>query len=1175
MTDSPEPKSSLLIYDGRISGQGVKVLIDSGANGLFISENCLNRLGLSQYARKSTINVRLADGRIATSSKVVLLSYSIQGYVGYDTFHVLPMGSSAHDLILGKPWLDRVNPSIKWADCSMKIRVQEGGKHKIIRLFSSPTDETSSYYRDNLILSTAQLKKALHDGEDYLMVTVKPIKDNGDIDLFGISEDPGMPDLLGLPVDWLKQIHALLSEFPTVLPTLNSPGEEVKPTYAHCKDRSFQHTIELTPGAEPPCRGMYRMSPAEIEELKAQIKDLIERGLIQTSTSPYGAPVLFVRKKNGKLRMVVDYRMLNNITVKNRYPLPRIDDLLDQLHGAKVFSKIDLASGYHLIPVAEEDRPKTAFRTRFGSYEFKVLPFGLCNAPSTFQRMMNDILRPYLDKFVIVYLDDICIFSKTPEEHLKHLQLVLTALKEHNLIAQATKCEFGVQSMDFLGHVISPSGLQPDPGKIKSILEWPAPKNKTEVLAFKGLAGFYRRFVQNFSKIAAPLSALTGNVPFLWTHVEQQAFETLKKALTTAPILTAPDFTRPFILRCDASDFAIGQVLCQGEGKEERVVAYESRKLTPAELKYPAHDKELLSLVYALKKFKHYLRSGRFKAITDNTATKYIQTKPTELNNRQIRWLDLLQEFDMDLIHKPGKTNVVADALSRRPDYRINAITRLSIQPPSDFLHKVKLASSEDPEYLRVLDGVQKDKRTDFRIHDGLLYKGHTRLYVPLSDLRETLLHDTHDSPICGHLGSEKTYERLARSFYWPKMHAAVLSYCRTCPSCQAIKPSHQKPMGLLQPLPIPETPWSSVSLDLITQLPKTQRGNTAIVVFVCRGTKMIICEPTTDNVTALELASLFHRAVFRHFGMPSDLISDRDSKFTSDFWQSFHDRLGVKLGIATTRHPQTDGQTEKDNQTLEDILRAYVSPYHDDWDLHLTAAEFAYNDSLNATTGYTPFYLNYGRHPRTPITMQFKPLTDSGPEPVREMAMRIKEDRENAQLAMKNAQARQAKYANMTRRDYTFEVGEKAWVSAKYFRPDYAQNAKKKFQPRYFGPYTVTEVISHLAYRLDLPKSTKVHPVIHISFLKANADGSQDFPLRPAYITPPPPEIEDGEEYFHVEDFRTHRYYRRKLQFLVKWKDHPEDANEYINAHQLQQDMTDTYQTVLDRYLTRFNITL
>ena len=1147
--------SRLLLYEGLVRGHKVRILVDTGASGHFISSTTVSRLSIRTVSKARADTVRLASGQDIESSQVTRLKFSIDTYMDLATFHVVDLHED-FDLILGKPWLDKLEPHIKWSSCSMRFN-HRGKTHHLISIDDVATRQTRD---ETLIISAAQFRQATSDNSPVYFLSIRQV---------GPPPDPDPPSAppSGFPPDWQDRVHATLSRFPDVLPTLHSPDDEVKPTYDHSKTRAIKHEIDIIPGSAPPCRGIYRMAPSELDELKAQLTDLMNRGLIQPSTSPYGAPVLFVKKKNGKNRMVIDYRLLNSITVKNKYPIPRIDDLLDQLHGSTVFSKIDLASGYHQVPIAEGHEHRTAFRTRFGSFEFKVLPFGLCNAPSTFQRMINEVLLPYLDKFVLLYLDDICIYSKTPEEHLQHLEQVLSALRKHNLLAQASKCEFGLRSIDFLGHIVSADGIKVDPAKVKAVMDWPIPTSKHDVLSFKGLAGFYRRFIKDFSKIAAPLSALTGNVPFKWTPIEQASFDALKQALTTAPVLASPDFTKPFIVNCDSSKHAIGAVLMQGGGQDQRVIAYESRKLTPPEVNYLNHDKELLAVIHALKKWRHYLRGVQFKVITDNTAARYIQTKP-DLNQRQLRWLDLLQEYNMEIIHRPGRTNVVADALSRRPDLVITAVTRLDIAAPTDFLQKIQHATTLDLEYQRVLAGVTKGTRTDFRLHDSLLYKGE-RLYVPNCALRQSLLTEAHDTPLGGHLGRDKTYDRLSRRFYWPRLHQQVFSYCTTCPTCQAIKPSHQAPLGLLSPLPIPEAPWVSLSLDLITQLPRTLKGHTAIVVFVCRSTKMIICEPTTDGVTAQQLAQIFHRAVFRHFGMPSSLISDRDPKFTSEFWQSFFRRLGTKFNMSTAHHPQTDGQTERANQTLEDILRAYVSPYHDDWDDHLTTAEFAYNDSVNATTGYTPFYLNYGRHPVTPLTMVTTPFSDSGSEPVRAYAARLREERQLANEAIKKAQERQAKYANLHRRDFGFQVGDKAWLSAAHLRLPLAHNSKKKLTPRFHGPYEIIEVISPVAYKLKLPPSFKIHPVIHISQLKANADGTLDFPLRPEYSPPPPPIVVDNDEYFHVEAFRDHRRLQGKLQFRVKWVGYPESENTWQNASQLQEDMhPELYQDLLRTYL-------
>ena len=389
-------------------------------------------------------------------------------------------------------------------------------------------------------------------------------------------------------------------------------------------------------------QGIYRMSPLELEELRKQLDDLLEKGFIKPSKSPFGAPILFVHKKDGGLRMCVDYRALNKITVKNRYPIPRIDDLLDQLNGAKVFSKLDLASGYWQVRIAEGDTHKTAFRSRYGHFEFLVLPFGLTNAPSTFMTLMNQVLRPFLDKFVVVYLDDILIYSKSPEEHAQHVEAVLSALEQHHLYAKASKCQFGMAELDFLGHTISGAGIKVDARKVKAILEWPEPSDAHQLRCFLGLAGFYRRFVNNFSHIAAPLTNITGaKATWRWSEVEAKAFAELKHALTTTPVLATPDFAYPFELYTDASQFAIGATLLQDQGDGLQPIANESRKLNSAERNYPVHELELLAVIHALRTWRCYLEGSKFRVNSDHLNLKYLTTQQN-MSWRQARWLETL-----------------------------------------------------------------------------------------------------------------------------------------------------------------------------------------------------------------------------------------------------------------------------------------------------------------------------------------------------------------------------------------------------------------------------------------------------------------------------------------------------------------------------------------------------
>jgi hypothetical protein len=404
------------------------------------------------------------------------------------------------------------------------------------------------------------------------------------------------------------------------------------------------------------------MAPAELAELKAQLQDLLDKGFIRPSTSPWGAPVLFVRKKDGSLRLCIDYRQLNQVTVKNKYPLPRIDDLMDQLQSAKVFPKIDLISGYYQMRIRESDVSKSAFRTRYGHYEFLVMPFGLTNAPAAFMDLMNRVFRAYLDQFVVVFVDDILIYSSSEEEHAMHLQVVLQILREHQLYAKFSKCEFWLDKVHFLGHVISGDGISVDPAKIEAVLDWERPKTVTEIRSFLGLAGYYRRFVQDFSSIAAPLTRLTRKrVRFIWTENCEQSFTELKTRLTSAPVLVLPSGSGGFVVYSDASQRGLGAVLMQ-HGK---VVAYASRQLKKHEENYPTHDLELAAVVFALKIWRHYLFGERFQVFTDHKSLKYVFTQK-DLNLRQRRWMEFIKDYDLDLSYHPDNANVVADALSRK-----------------------------------------------------------------------------------------------------------------------------------------------------------------------------------------------------------------------------------------------------------------------------------------------------------------------------------------------------------------------------------------------------------------------------------------------------------------------------------------------------------------------------
>src|SRR3954463_12436004 len=864
--------------------------------------------------------------------------------------------------------------------------------------------------------------------------------------------------------------------------------------------------------------------------------------------------------------MCIDYRALNKITVKNRYPIPRIDDLMDQIHGAKVFTKIDLRSGYNQVRIHPNDIEKTAFRTRFGHYEFRVMPFGLTNSPATFMTLMQDIFRPLLDKFVIIYIDDILVFSRDYKEHEDHLRQVFQILRQNRLYAKTSKCAFFQESVEYLGHIISSKGVATDPAKVQAIREWPIPTNLKDVQSFLGLCNYYRRFVPSYSHIAAPLTALTRkNTPFIWDTKIQKAFQELKDRMSESPVLVIPSSNpdHPFAITTDASNFAIGGVLTQDQGYGPQPIAYTSRKLSDREQNYPTHEKELLAILRALKTWRVYLLGNHFKIWTDHATLKFFQTQP-RLSPKQARWSEYLEEYNHEIKYLPGKENHVADALSRRPDLQTNTIS--SWKPTTTITLADQLTDPDFTNIILTLQGevVEPKVATSFLNHfsigslEQLMYD-QTQIFIPQGPLRTQIIRDHHDVPIAGHQGIERTHTAIHEFAYWPRMHQDIKRYISSCDSCQRIKTSQQSPAGLLQPLPIPAKPWEIISMDFIVQLPLTKQGHDAILVIVDTFSKMTHFIPTKTNVTAPQTAKLFFNNIFRLHGLPKVIVSDRDPKFTSKFWKTLFKITDIKLAISTAFHPQTDGQTERTNRTLEDMLRAFTNYQQNNWEDNLPYAEFACNNATNSSTGLTPFYINHGHNPINPYA-QLGTIPDKNPT-VNEILEEIVYIQKVAQDTLAIAKANQEQFANKKRRDLTFSVGNQVLLSTKNIDlASQANRPSRKLKHRFIGPYTVTQQISPVAYKLDLPTTLKIHPVFHVSLLKPYQQPT-DYPHRET-TSPPPPEItiNDDTEY-EVEQILDDRTKRHKKEYLVKWKGYPEydstwePEDHLINAEEVIKD--------------------
>lgn len=930
--------------------------------------------------------------------------------------------------------------------------------------------------------------------------------------------------------------------------------------------RQINHSIQLIEGHKPPTTSPYKMNTVELLELKKQLTELLKQGFIRPSTSSYASGCLFVTKKDNSKRLCIDYRKINTLTVKQKYPIPDIAVLLEQLQGSTVFSKIDLRQGYHQVLMEPSSIPYTSFVTRYGQFEWTVLPFGLSEAPSTFMSLLQSIFFDLLDSCIIVYLDDLCIYSKSIEEHTHHLRLVLNRLRQHRLFAKLSKCEFYQSSITFLGHRVTAAGIKPEQEKVDSIVKWPIPNNKREVQQFVGLANFYRRFVNSFSQISFPLTQLTkDNQTFVWGPTQQQAFETLKKAITSAPVLALPDITKTFTLVTDASNVAIAATLLQND----HPVSFYSRKLKGAECNYSVYDKETLSLIEALKTWRHFLTAQRFNIITDNKALSYIQTQPlVNLSSRQRRWIELLQTFTFTIQHQPSKANH-SDAITRRPDYLI-ATQHETLQTAQtntssfqvDLLEQIKDSYSLDRECQRLIQNPTDAIKEGFTSRDGVLYKTPNRIYIPdVPSIQRIILSEAHNSSTASHLGINKTVELLSRDYWFPQMHDAVKEWINRCPACQQNKSSTQSPLGLLQPHSIPPRPWHTVAMDFITDLPPTPapHSKNALFVVTCKLTKMTHLIPMNISISAPEVAKLFFHHIVRLHGLPSIIISDRDVRFTSRFWRSLFTLCGTRLNFSTAHHPETDGQSERMVRTVEDLLRTQLNSDEHSWIEHLDSIEITINNSQQASTFQSPFYMNYGYHPTFTLNAANAETNNST---ATELVKQIQDNLDKAKSNLSKAIERQKYYADQHRRDHTFQVNDLVYLSTKHI---HLQNyISRKTKPLWIGPYKVVKVISPVAHQLELPNTMLIHPVFHISRLKPHrpqllqeapsTSGRTGDNTNTTPHLPPPVVVDNTPPLWEVERILGKRCRRNQIQYLVKWMNYPDHENSWEPESNLSQ---------------------
>lgn len=926
--------------------------------------------------------------------------------------------------------------------------------------------------------------------------------------------------------------------------------------------------VHLKPGCVPPSSRFFVFSPDKEAELRSYIEEQLAKGNIRKSSSPAVSPIFFVKSEGKANRPCVDYRGLNSITVRDKYPIPVIDMLLLSLKKKKRYSKIDLKSAFNLLRVARGHEWKTAFRTPWGLFEYLVMPFGLANAPACFQRFITSILSEFLGVFCFVYIDDILIFSETEDEHEGHIRLVLSKLRAHGLYASVNKCLFCQDSVPFLGFIISSEGMTMDPGKLATIRDWPLPRNVRELRRFLGFANFYRRFIHRFSDIAAPLTSLTKE----GVHVEAglqlpdvvKSFHDLKIAFTTAPFLLHFDFNKTCVIQVDSSGYALSAILSQPDDAGQlRVRAYYSRKLTPAEMLWQVHDQELGAMVAAFVEWRAWVVGTNSPVIvfSDHANLRYFMTAQ-HLTPRQARWASYLSSFYFHILHTPGKLNP-ADPASRRPDYTDvdrapSYLTLLHLVKKGGGPEVLSLSTSvssidvsfslPSPSSRALLTEAYSSEKEFLATAPSPLYhfRGglwwfRDRLYVPAS-LRLRVLTAFHDSPTVGHPGTARMLSIITRTFAWGTVRQDVIAFCRSCDSCQRTRISTKAKAGELVPLPIPDCPWSVIGIDLIVKLPPSfssagsdpQSASTfdsilVITDHLSKGAHFIKCNESMDSAA---LARVFIDRFYRYHGLPDKIVSDRGATFVSAFWKALSQALQMQLAPSTAYHPQTDGQTERTNQTLETYLCHFVSFRQDDWVDWLSMAEFSFNNAVSTSTHLTPFFAWQGFHPRANI------FTAPSKVPSADQFVALLED---IQLlltsSLRRAKEYQAKqYNKRASPAHVFGPGDLVWLTRRFI-PSLRPSNKLDF--RRIGPFPIKRMVGTNTALLDLGSAfSRLHPVFNISLLTPYVDPtvigrtSSTSPARTTDTSTIP--VQGWQAVTAILDFRTRG--KRHPEYLLRW---------------------------------------
>ena len=1133
-------KSARRIFlPGRIAF-GTKVVqiypfLDNGADSSFISRSFLEHLGLDPIPLTQPVDLLLADGKLAGQIRATSppLQLHIGNHVETIIFHVADI---QHNIILGNTWLFQHNPKINWRTRSVLFDSSDclsdclSGAETVQGLAAPVDDKAEDVPVDdsiNVQMIPVDDDPADDSVEDEVQIDDDKVEDCpvtlteielSSMTLASISEH-FFPTLHSAPSSSGSVPEEILRAFPDLFK--EPEGESIPP------QRDFDCPINLVPGAKPVRGRNFQLTREEEKLLKDWIDTNLKKGIIRPSNSPWASPCFYVHQK-GKLRLCMDYRKLNEQTIKDRGPIPLIADLIVHLSRGKFFTTLDLRGAYHLLRIMLGDEFKTAFTTKFGQFEFLVLPFGLANAPAAFQRFMNSMFCKQIGDYVLVYLDDIIIYSEDLEEHKRQVREVLQILQDNGLRCSPEKCHFYQTSVKYLGYVISDKGVSMDSEKIEAVASWPIPKNVKDLQKFLGFANFYRDLINNYSEFTAPLtSLLKKGVTFAWSQEQEEAFQKIKAAFSADNFLAHPNEAQPFVLETDASKVAISGVLSQYDSKMVlRPVAFYSRQLNPAERNYEIYDRELLAIIESFHHWRHFLQGGFHKVavISDHENLKYFMSTK-RLNRRQGRWMLFLSEYDFVITHRPGSRQGKSDALSRRPDFGEDAgddnvatllkPEQVSSKAPLDLfalnLHQTTQQNSISSPFVSVpfnpvLDwpliikhrlsseadewpeGISKSLKRlcekqfpFFCIEDGILYRlvGKRKVLYLRHQLRFGEFVRLHKS--MAHLKFDSLEDIMKDRFWWPGWEIQVKSWIDRCPECQLNDSSSGSHVSVpMRPIPPAALPFDRFALDFVV-LPESKAGNKYAITAIDYATRWPIAKAVKDMESGT-VACFLHNLTTT-FGSPLEIITDRGKSFLSAGLQEYIKDLGSKHRLTTPYHPQTNGMVERMHAPLVSGIRKLAEAKGDRWDEFLDQSLFALRIRTHSVTGYSPFKLLFGVDARIPGDLR---PPDSGMQPLDEIELADESSEYLARSLDELGQARAAAHERSRRQaekmrlkhnldpdapDYYFKIND--WVKLK-------NHGSKKMEFNWKGPYTVVDIGFPGTYWLMDPRGRRLDSTVN-----------------------------------------------------------------------------------------------